>query len=126
QRIEVLVGGGLRRRMAIGALAAEDREMELAEFELEIDPVRDFNRIADFFGISAKGSRHLCGRLDVKLIGVEAPASVVGHRLTGLDAEQHLVRLGILAMEIVTIVGGDQREPESASDLTQRIVERSV
>ena len=48
--------------------------MELAELEFKINAVGDFNAVADRLGISAERGRHLVGRLDVQLVGVEAPA----------------------------------------------------
>ena len=47
-------------------------------------------------------------------------------RLAGLDTEQDLVRVGVVAMEIMAIVGGDQREADLAADLAQALVERPV
>ena len=50
-----------------------------------------------------------CGALQVELLGVEAQPLAVLHLLAGADAEQHVVRLVVLAAQVVRVVGGDER-----------------
>src|SRR5262249_55556625 len=47
-------------------------------------------------------------------------------RLAGLDAQQDLVRARVVAMQVMAIVGGDQRQARGAADLAQRVVEGRV
>ena len=100
--------------------------MELAELELEVDPPRDLHRVAELFGLRAECLGHLFGRLDVKLVRIETPSRFIGERLAGLDAEQDFVGARVAAMQVVAIVGGDQRQAGGAADLAQRVVERRV
>ena len=104
----------------------ENRKMKLAEFEFEIDSPRYLDAVAQLLGVRAERTRHLVGRLDVELVGVEPPARLVGHGLAGLDAEQDLVRLGVVAMQIVAIIGRHQRQPDLLADFAQGIVVRRM
>ena len=100
--------------------------MKFAELELEINAIGYFNGIADSLGIGAEGGGHFIRRFDVKLVGIEAPAGFVGERLAGLDAEQNLVGLGVVAMEIMTIVSGDQRNSGVTAEIGQGAIEGTV
>ena len=115
-------------RLAIGGhgFGRIDREAKLAEFEFEIDPACDLHAVAEFFGLGAERLRHLLRSFDVQLVGVEAPARFVGHGLAGLDAEQDLVSLGVVAMQIMTVVGRDQRQSHGPADLAQCVVIRRM
>ena len=50
--------------------------------------------------------------LDEELVAVELHAGGVVDRLAGLDAEHHVLRVGVVFAEIVAVVGGDQRQAE--------------
>jgi hypothetical protein len=74
----------------------------------------------------ASGSRerraHLLRRFDEQLVGAELPALGVGEGLARLDAEQRLVRLGVAGLEVVAVVGRDQRQAELARQRDQLAV----
>src|SRR6195256_6048694 len=65
---------------------------------------------AQRFGKLAEHLRHLYGRLEVKLVGLEFHAIRVAHGLAGLDAEQHFLSVSVVVMEVMTIVGGNERD----------------
>ena len=115
----------------VGAIAAlEAVPAELLEECLIVHPVRGFvigdlgvteikvklTRIRDLLGIGA-GLRnhceqiiHLIGGFDVKLIGLELHPVGVLNGLSGLDAEQDALHLGVIFSQIVGIVGGGHRD----------------
>ena len=64
----------------------------------------------------AKRLLHFVGGFEIDLVGAVAhPVAVLDH-LAGLDAEEGVVGLGILAAEIVAVVGDDERNAGFAGD----------
>src|SRR4029077_8230487 len=51
--------------------------------------------------------RHLHGRLEVKLVGLEFHSIRVAHGRAGLDAEQDVLGVSVVVMDVMPIVGGD-------------------
>ena len=88
----------------------EDGKLVLPESELEVAAPGDVDGVADRLRTLRKRRLHLLGGLDEELVGLEAPAVGVIERLAGLDAEQHLVRRGILGLQVVAIVRCHQRQ----------------
>src|SRR5271163_3990357 len=79
-RGQTLARAGFHLGVEVNAGARfENREMKLSELEFEIDSPRDLDAVAQLLGLSAERIRHLVWRLDVKLVGIEAPARLVGH-----------------------------------------------
>src|SRR5260370_893247 len=70
----------------------------------------DVHGAAQRFGKLAENLGHLQCALEVKLVGLEFHAIRVAHGLAGLDAEQHVLGVGVVVMEVMTIVGGDERD----------------
>jgi len=62
---------------------------------------------------------HLFVALDEKLRTLELHASCVADGLAGLDADHHILGVGIVLAEIVAVVGGHQRQPEILLKLEQ-------
>ena len=104
----------------------ENREMEFAELEFEIDSVRNRNSIADLLGVCAESRGHLLWRFHIELVGVESPSRLIRQRLTGLNTEQDFMRLGILAMQIMAIVGRGQRYSQGAAKFAQSVIQGCV
>ena len=52
---------------------------------------------------------HIIRALDIELVGIELEAFGIVDGVRGLHTQQHLVRVMIVFAEIVTVVGGDQR-----------------
>ena len=99
-----------------------DRELVIAELELDVAAVGDVERGAD--GVRTVGERaeHVLGALDEELVGLEAPALFVREALAGLDAQQHFVRFVVFVVQIMTVVGGDDRYADLGGDLAQEVV----
>ena len=85
-RVLVVTGGG-----------REGRQDGVAELDLDVGPLRDQQRVVARLFVVGEQAPHLGGRLQVELLAVELqPLGVVGRR-RGLDAQQRVVGLGVLA-----------------------------
>ena len=62
-------------------------------------------------------------RFDIKVWGGKRKAFWIAERFTGLNAEQNVVRRGILGFEVMTIIGRHQRDAEVAAKPYERLVE---
>ena len=60
--------------------------------------------------VAGKVERHLGGRLEEELVGVELPVVRVLERVAGLDAEQRLVCARVLVAEVVDVARRDERQ----------------
>ena len=107
-------------RVAFRHLA--DRDVVIAEFEVEITLIHDLLRDVAGFRDVREDLAHLLLGLQVKLVVGEAHA--VRIRKAGLraDAQQHVVRLGILLIDIVGIV----RRDEGDVQLFRQLLEHGV
>ena len=113
--LEIVVQGfpgrGLENRQEMNVL----REREIAGRG-------DLGRIPDGLGIFLEEFDHLGGGFEVELVAREAHPVLFADFLIGLDAEENVLRFGILAFEEVDIVGGHEREielPGQRDDLGQ-------
>ena len=89
----------------------EHREARLAEIHGHIAPLRDAHRVGQRRGVVGKNFRHFLRRLEVKLRQVTQPP-LVGHVRSRANANHHVVRLVVGALEEVDVVGRNQTEPE--------------
>ena len=64
---------------------------------------------------------HLGGGLDVVAVAVEPEPLRVAHHRAGRDAEQVLVVGRVLAVDVVGVVGGDDRDREVGAELEQAV-----
>ena len=92
-----------------------------AEFELEIDPVGDRDRVRDRLGMIREERPHFVSRFEVKLGRIPHPAFVV-HHLAGAYTNHHIVRLVVAALEKMDVVRRDQSETEFFSKPGQHLV----
>ena len=74
----------------------ELRQQDLAELDLDVAALGDLERAPHRVLVAGEVERHLLRRLEVELVRLEAPAIRVLERVARLDAEQRLVRVGIL------------------------------
>ena len=95
----------------------------LVQGEFQVATLGDGHGVGDGLGRVGKGPRHLLRRLDVELVRRELHVGRVAHGLAGLDAEQHLVSLGILPVQVVAVVGGHQGQLQFACHLQQALVD---
>src|SRR6185369_8374339 len=70
-----------------------------------------------------EGGGHLVRRLDVEFVGRKLHPVRIVHRLAGLDAEQHLMRLGIFPVQIVAVIRGYQRQIQLGAELDKLLVD---
>ena len=87
----------------------EAREGLLDLFELDVAALRDLPGAIDGVFQLAEQRHHLVARLQVEIGMVPVHAVRVGHGLARLDAHENFVRAGVVAAEVMRIVGGDQR-----------------
>ena len=100
---EVLEGvAAVRRR--------EVREQDPIELDLDVAPLGDLERPPHRVVATGEVGGHLLRRLEVELVGLEAPVVRVLERVAGLDAEQRLVRLRVLVPQVVDVAGRDGRQ----------------
>ena len=67
--------------------------------------------------------RHLGGRLHVEVVGVELHPVRRVEVVAGADAEQDVVRLGLVLADVMEVVGHDQGEPGLRREPEQLLVE---
>ena len=100
QLVQVVVEADLFRRGKIGKVI-------LAEFDFEIAAVGDFQVSAPPRPGSSRTPDHLFGGFQIELIGFHLEPILFIDRLAGLHAEQHIVRMKIVALAVVAVVGRD-------------------
>jgi hypothetical protein len=76
-------------------------------------------RVAGARHLGVPQRAHLGRRLEVVTAGVELEALGVGHRRTGLHAQQHLVCVGVLFVRVVQVVGRDGLEAQLLAEAQQ-------
>ena len=136
--LELRGDGPVARRQAALALlpqprldgvAVRDREVrdpQLAERQRDVGHLRDPTRVADRLGLVREQRRHLGRRLHVELGAVELHAVGRVEVVAGPDAEQHVVRLGLVLAHVVEVVGHDERQPDLGRQLDQLLVEPAL
>ena len=80
--------------------------------QLERAALGELHGAVDDFGRVREELLHLAGGFDVELVGVELEALGIVDRGERLDAEQNVVRVGVVFAEVVAVVGGDERDVE--------------
>ena len=92
----------------------------MAEREVKLAPVCDALRVFHRVRVFVKERAHLGLTLEVKLVVREAQAVRAVERLSGLDAQQHVLIVGVLLSDIVHIVRRRERDARLAVDAQQR------
>jgi hypothetical protein len=95
----------------------------LAEVELDLAPLGDRDGALERLGHAHEVLVHLARRLQEVAVDRVLHPLLVGEALAGLDRHQHLVGGGVGAVDVVAVVGGDQRDVELGPHLDQRLVE---
>ena len=106
----------------------EARQVDAVEIEHDVAALGDLERRREQ-DVAAPGrhrAAHLVGRLEVEVLRREAEAVRVREQVVGLDAEQRLVRLGILGAQVVHVAGADHREAGVGGQGEQPGVDRAV
>src|SRR3984957_10588624 len=79
-------------------------------FDFDVASRGNIHGAAERVGKVAEDLGHFLGGLEVKLIGGELHAIGIAHCLAGLDAEQDFLSVRVAVMQIVAIVGGNERD----------------
>ena len=98
------------------ARAVEARDQLLAELNLDIAALGDLERRGDRLRPLGELLRHLVGRAQVELVGVEGHLRRRQRRL-GLHAQQRRVVVVVLTAQVVHVTGADQWATDLARDL---------
>ena len=93
---------------------------DAAERQIEVAALGDGDGVGQRVGLILEGLGHFFGRLEVPL-ALHAHAVGVGHQAAGLDAEQDVVGVFVVGREVVDVVGGDERQAETAGELDESL-----
>ena len=116
-----LLAQPLLHRVAIGH--REVRQPKRVEVEAQVDHLGDAPGVADRLRLVGEQGRHLGRRLEVEVVGLEAhPVGLLDHR-AGADAQQRVMGLALLPVDVVEVVGRDQRQAHLGAEAEQLLVE---
>src|SRR6266699_475103 len=76
--------------------------------DLDVAARSDVHGAAQRFRKLAENMGHFRRALEVELVGLELHAVRVAHGLAGLDAQEHVLRVSVVMVEVMSIVGGNQ------------------
>ena len=88
----------------------EGRQQDPPELDLDRAALRDLQRPRHGLLEAGEVACHLLRRLEEELVRVEFPVRRVLQRVARLDAEERLVREGVLGVEVVDVTGRDERK----------------
>ena len=100
--------------------------MLLIKPELEIALFCDLERMGDRLRTSFEKIGHFLRRLEIEFLGRKTHSLAILERLPRLDAEQDLMGLGILSMEIVAIIRGYKWEGRADAQSRESIDSRAT
>ncbi len=99
------------------------RDPELTERQGQVGHLGDAPAVADRLELVREEGRHLRGVLHVELVRLELEAARRVEVVAGPDAEQDVVRLGLVLADVVEVVGDDQRQADLRRELEELAVE---
>ena len=85
----------------------EARQPDVAELELDLTPLRDGRGVIEGGRRLGEEFRHLLGRLQIYLVGIEPHPPRVAKVLARLDAKKDVVGARFAGVDVVDVVGGD-------------------
>ncbi len=94
-------------------------QLVVAEVQAHVTAFGDLQRGRAGAGIVLEALLHLVARLEVELVAAVAHAVLVGEVALRLDAEQRVVRVGVLVAQVVDVVGGDGLEAGLLGELRE-------
>ena len=103
----------------------ENRKARLAEFHADLAALGNARRVGQRLRMVAENLGHLLRRLEVKLRQVTQPP-LVGHVGPRADADHHVMRFVVGALEEMDVVGRDQAETEVAGPAHQMGVDLAL
>ena len=119
----------LRAQPALDGVAVRNREVrdpQLAERQREVGHLGDPPGVRDRLGMVREEGRHLGRRLDVELGGLEPHPVGRVEVVAGADAEQDVVRLGLVLADVMEVVGDHERQPGLGRQPEQLLVEPAL
>ena len=99
----------------------EARQVVVAEFKVIVALVRDLGGDIGRFGMLREERAHLLLALEVEFLRLKAHAVRLVHGLAGLDAQQHVLRIGVGLLNVMGIVGDDERDAGFPAELFQTL-----
>ena len=100
----------------------EDRIMEFAELNLDIALLGHFQRIAHRLRDLVKAGLHLLSRAQIKLLGGVVHPLGVGKLCLRADANQAIVGVRVVFLDVMNVVGGDELDSEFLGKRNQNSV----
>ena len=88
-------------------------QLDAPELELQVAALGDGHGVLQRLWVVAKAVPHLPWAFKVELLGVHLHTFGIVDRRAGLDAEQDLLRPGMVAADVVDVVGDDQGQPQT-------------
>ena len=101
----------------------EDGQDDTVELERDVAAFRDLDGVRPGLFVGGQGLGHLLGGLEIELIRGELHAIGLGERPAGLDADEHVLRVGVRRLDVVDVVRGDERYAELPAELRNLFVE---
>ena len=115
------IGGGV-----VPLRQLELRQVILAEGEVKLAPVGNALGVLHGIGIPGKQRFHLLRGAEIEIPRLIAHAIFIVNGLAGLDAQQHVMALGVLPAQIVGVVGADQGNARLLVQAQQAPVHRGL
>ena len=109
------------KAVALARGQVEARQVIVAEFKIEPAALGDFDGV--FHGLGQRGEEraHFVLALEVELLRLKAKAVCLVHGVAGLDAQQHVLRRGILFFQIVRVVRHGEGDAGLAAQADQAV-----
>lgn len=103
-------------------------QVALLEHADGVDLLRDQQGVGAALlpGVGGVDGVHLVGALEVVTGAVEAEAVRVGEVLAGLDAEQRVVRGGLVRVGVVRVVGHQRRDAQLLADFEEPVTDPAL
>ena len=104
--VQRLAGRGFEPRQPVLRHAVDQHPLELGQ---QLDALGDLEGLVAGLGQLGEDPSHLGRALEVEVLGVELQTLRVRLQLLLLDAQQDVVRLGVIGSRVVQVVGRDHR-----------------
>ncbi|KFM93090.1 hypothetical protein DJ90_2785 [Paenibacillus macerans] len=98
---------------------AVSRQNMAAEFQLKLAALGYFYRVGQRLGHMREQRGHLIPGFQVELVRVHFEPVFVVDRFAGADANEHILNLGVLPVQVMHIVGGRQFDPRLLRQLNK-------
>ena len=109
--------------VGVGVEALGDRRVRrqqvLPQRNLDVTAIRDRHRVGDGLRVRSEAIAHLLRARKVVVGSREAESLLLLAARAGLQAEQDVVGLGVLGLDVVRVVGGHERQAGATRDLDQ-------